>query len=882
MSEDVKCIGRFCLATRAPHLFGSLTRCLPLSGLLPQVSLPRETKQGTFKEFATLLETRVLRGRAVLSASRDLSNRTVRLFWQSSCSYGSAYSWVKSAFDGDAKPYGQFRMTPLAVPTPAAFASQHPPFSSVAVPVAGSLAVGDVVAASAAAASTDTSFGSALGHTTPDAKRARLSAGGPEEDDLGGEWLIIKALELFRKTPMCPKASKMAELVEGERLGAGSFGIVTSCISSASGRRFAVKRLTDEDKGEFLHEVAVLSRLRHPNVTRLLDVAVHPHKCLVLVYAGRNLQQQLQDDTFPAAKCLEVGMQILAGLVYLHAKYIVHGDMKPPNVCYEGQTGVATIVDLGNSVVCLPGYRSFRTAVSIRKTGLHYQTLGYRAIELALGDSSWEKPTDCWAVGVLIAELWGLGCLFRAPSLHEMILKIFRTLGSPTGSELTYFSTLPLFSPQNPHTVAADPRTVFKTAPEKLVVVVTGLLRLCPADRWHAAKAHDFLLAEQEASAVARRQLEDDLGLSPVLPSAAAAVPAEAVAAPAAADAAPAAAGVVPASAAAAGSAPDGHPLSMLSVGGQTEFNGGRGPFNILSGDVPEPLLLWLQNGLTVGADWSFNAELPKADRGVEFKQKLEICGHLGSQNGRRQGLTLNNKDASHPLDTRLRAFALAFKAANSASIEAVDTAIKKAILELPAKDRGDNGRAILMGKAGDWSFDLGALQIMRSNDRCDPIHYDGGASFMHAGLTLYGERSLKCRHFDRPFAADSEQDPPKELDMQMRPGHFYLGCFCGPEHYVQHRPSRALLGTPRCGDVEIVVLFRSRVFRAARASGTQTGPNPLTLWAALAPVMVQCFASLAWLLPSLAACEAVAATVGKSQSRVPRPLSRAAKVAPP
>jgi hypothetical protein len=112
--------------------------------------------------------------------------------------------------------------------------------------------------------------------------------------------------------------------------------------------------------------------------------------------------------------------------------------MKPANVCYEGQTGVATIVDLGNSVVCLPGYRSFRTAVSVRKTGLHYQTLGYRAIELALGDSSWEKPTDCWAVGLLIAELWGLD------------LKIFRTLGSPTVSELPYFSTLPLFSPQKP------------------------------------------------------------------------------------------------------------------------------------------------------------------------------------------------------------------------------------------------------------------------------------------------------------------------------------------------------------------------------------------------------------------------------------------------
>ena len=126
-------------------------------------------------------------------------------------------------------------------------------------------------------------------------------------------------------------------------------------------------------------------------------------------------------------------------------------------------------------------------------------------------------------MGVLIAELWGLHGLFRAPSLQEMVLKIFRTLGSPTGNELAYFSTLPLFSQQMPHTVAPDRRTVFKKAPEELVVVVTGLLRLCPADRWHAAKAHDFLAAEQEASAVASRQLALDLSFSPGLPSAAAA-----------------------------------------------------------------------------------------------------------------------------------------------------------------------------------------------------------------------------------------------------------------------------------------------------------------------------------------------------------------------
>ena len=41
--------------------------------------MPSDTKQSIFKEFAGLLEKRVLSGWAVHSASRDLSNRTVRL-----------------------------------------------------------------------------------------------------------------------------------------------------------------------------------------------------------------------------------------------------------------------------------------------------------------------------------------------------------------------------------------------------------------------------------------------------------------------------------------------------------------------------------------------------------------------------------------------------------------------------------------------------------------------------------------------------------------------------------------------------------------------------------------------------------------------------------
>ncbi len=105
--------------------------------------------------------------------------------------------------------------------------------------------------------------------------------------------------------------------------------------------------------------------------------------------------------------------------------------------------------------------------------------------------------------------------------------------------------------------------------------------------------------------------------------------------------------------------------------------------------------------------------------------------------------------------------------------------------------------------------------------------------------------------------ANDGEELFASELEVKMQPGHLYIGCFCGPEHYVRHRPSKDLLHTEKCGDVEVVVLLRSRVFRSARASGMQSGPTPTLLWKAVAPVVAECFARASWTIPSLAACKA-------------------------
>ena len=896
-----------------------------------------------FKKFADLLAAKISgTSRAVLSCSRDVNKRSVLLFWASDAGYASVWCWVRAALGVDYQAlFGKVRLEcvlakngrpefssvvapEIAVATAGAVnlglpggppssarssrdreAASAPRGSRAGEAVAAALAsevpsaasalrgstAGNAIAASDACEAPAvasalrvslvgkaTAAGSArVGPPTGETavpKRARLN---PVSDDPSA-WLVVKALGILREIPTCPKAAAMNELQVGERIGEGSFGVVRQGLMVATGQKVVQKKLKKENSGlDFVNEVAILARLRHPNVVRLLDVSLSPSVVLIFAYAGLDLAQQFRANLFPAARWREVALQISAGLAYVHDCYIVHADLKAANVCWEPDAGVVTIIDFGNSIVGLPGYRTCRP--DLPAEGLQYQTLGFRAIEIALGDVAWGPATDCWAMGVLIAGLCGCHGLFRATTVEEMVLKIFRRLGSPRGDQVAYFAKLPLYSVQTPARLAPDLRTFVPDATDDFLEVFRGLMQLCPADRWPAERARQFL-AVSEAAAIARVAAEvaaaafaavEAAAAPPAAAEAAAAPPAAAEAAAAApggaaaaaaaeADAAPGAAVVLEelerdlAGEVAAGQLGDPY-LSLMGVDGVTTLHGDRGPFNILEGWLGPSLLDWMQTGLTGIHEWSFDVDPRQKDRWVEMKQKLEISGHLEQASDKKKGLTLNGRDASRPMDRRLRAFALAFKACNDASLQTVDAAIKEAVLTIKPPQRGLNGKTFLTGEAGNWSFCLGALEIMVSNGRRDPVHFDGGASFLHAAVTLFGERALRLRH-------SKENGTWQEMEVRSAPGHFYMGCLCGPEHYVQHRPSTQLLPTASCGDVEVVLLLRSRIFRDSRSSTQATGPTPLVTWNAVAPAVAAALAQTRWVLPPLTVCQELEATL--------------------
>ena len=151
----------------------------------------------------------------------------------------------------------------------------------------------------------------------------------------------------------------------------------------------------------------------------------------------------------------------------------------------------------------------------------------------------------------------------------------------------------------------------------------------------------------------------------------------------------------------------------------------------------------------------------------------------------------------------------------------------------------------------------------MRASDRRDPPRWDGAASLVHAGLTVYGRR-----HVEYQLASGRWLEP-----MPQQPGTFYLGNLCAPWHQVQHSRGQAAeplwrrplsassqAAEPACAGgegVHIAIMLRSGVCRGARARSKGGEPCPVDVYRAINACVAAKIAADPLRLPSLAECMA-------------------------
>ena len=118
-----------------------------------------------------------------------------------------------------------------------------------------------------------------------------------------------------------------------------------------------------------------------------------------------------------------IAHQILTSLKFMHAKDLIHCDVKPENVVLRfGEVNAKNrkvkVIDLGSSCFTTDHLSSY------------VQSRSYRAPEVTLG-APYDQKVDIWSLGCVLCELWTGEVLLRnenAPSLLARIISIFGPL----------------------------------------------------------------------------------------------------------------------------------------------------------------------------------------------------------------------------------------------------------------------------------------------------------------------------------------------------------------------------------------------------------------------------------------------------------------------
>ncbi|ESO95696.1 hypothetical protein LOTGIDRAFT_116428 [Lottia gigantea] len=127
------------------------------------------------------------------------------------------------------------------------------------------------------------------------------------------------------------------EIELGDRIGSGSFGTV---FKGHWHGPVAIKKLnvidpTPAQLQAFKNEVAVLRSTRHVNILLFMGCVSKPHLEIVTQWCdGHSLYQHLhvKDTKFRMDQIIMIAKQSAQGMDYLHAKNIIHRDLKSNNI----------------------------------------------------------------------------------------------------------------------------------------------------------------------------------------------------------------------------------------------------------------------------------------------------------------------------------------------------------------------------------------------------------------------------------------------------------------------------------------------------------------------------------------------------------------------
>ena len=277
-------------------------------------------------------------------------------------------------------------------------------------------------------------------------------------------------------------------------VGAGGMGEVYRAVHIQHRTVVAIKSLNcDQASGTALarirNEAIIQFNLRHPNVAALYEYVDYPGRpCIVMEFIeGQTFQSLIrQEKGLAPAKALDILAGVCDAVAYMHAKGVMHRDIKSENIRIAAD-GRAKLLDFGIAVG--------KTTPALTRAGHVIGTLQNLAPEQVRGLRG-DARSDVWALGVLLYEMLTGTLPFDnsdAGKLAESILDV--------------------------RYVAASERK--PGLPKRMERLISGCLRARPEERFASG---GILLREVQR---ARRQIQPAFGVAwtrsldvPVIPAA--------------------------------------------------------------------------------------------------------------------------------------------------------------------------------------------------------------------------------------------------------------------------------------------------------------------------------------------------------------------------
>jgi len=142
-------------------------------------------------------------------------------------------------------------------------------------------------------------------------------------------------------------------------VGSGGMGIVYKARQVMLDKQVAVKTVlspmpSDHAIRRFQQEGKAASRLSHPNLISIFDFGISANGKPYLVMdwvEGSTLADRIQmHGALPFQECLDIFIQVIAGLSHAHSQGVLHRDLKPSNIMLttsSSGTAQVKIVDFG-------------------------------------------------------------------------------------------------------------------------------------------------------------------------------------------------------------------------------------------------------------------------------------------------------------------------------------------------------------------------------------------------------------------------------------------------------------------------------------------------------------------------------------------------------